>query len=523
MDFSFLRSIVIFLHLQFDYLLDWVFSWFEHRPVPEKNYFRTSNPILFESAISLARKIRKREYTSEQVVKTYIDRINSVNAVLNALVHTCLDKALEEAKEVDRKLDNGEYSEDELEEMVFLGVPFTTKESTACKGMSWTFGIYPRLNHRASEDATIITNVRDAGGILLGVSNVPQLNMWVETNNPIYGRTSNPYDLSRNVGGSSGGEAAIISVCGSPMGVGSDIGGSIRVPSFMCGIFGHKCSPNLTCTKGMTYRDGTLTDTMVVAGPMCRYAEDLAPLLKVICGNTVNQLQLDTPVDVKKLKYYYVSDNGDLMCSPLRAETKEKFKSVINHFDEITDTKCKELNLEGFKYSRKLYKYWLSQEGQYNFKRDLTNRQGEVSLPLEIIKFLLRKEPNTLASLFVIMNSDILPSVDSTWAKEVTKKLKDELLNHLGSDGVLLFPSAPFPARRHSSTYLQIYNFLYFAIFNVLKVPVTQVPLGLGSEGLPHGIQVVAGPYNDHLCLAVAKDLEATFGGHRPPFYTENK
>lgn len=107
-----------------------------------------------------------------------------------------------------------------------------------------------RKGKKATFDADCVASVKNAGGILLGVSNIPQLNMWQETSNPLYGLTKNPYNTTRNVGGSSGGESSILAACGSPMGIGTDIGGSCRIPAFMCGVFGHKISCDIVYLRG---------------------------------------------------------------------------------------------------------------------------------------------------------------------------------------------------------------------------------------------------------------------------------
>lgn len=142
-----------------------------------------------------------------------------------------------------------------------------------------------------------------------------------ETRNNLVGQTNNPYDTRRTVGGSSGGEGALIASCASCFGLGTDIGGSIRMPAFYCGIFGHKPTTGAVNTRGVTYRTGKETSTMVAAGPMSRYATDLLPLLKVLVDpNKSMPLKLHEKVDVRKLKYYYIRENGDVRCTPVSGE-----------------------------------------------------------------------------------------------------------------------------------------------------------------------------------------------------------
>lgn len=139
---------------------------------------------------------------------------------------------------------------------VFLPMVLFKFFLSSLKGLSFSFGLNSRRGVKATEDADIVAKCKNAGAILLCATNVPELNLWTETRNNIYGMTVNPYNTSRIVGGSSGGEASIVSACGSPIGLGTDIGGSCRMPAFYCGIFSHKPTTGLISTKGMTFRKG---------------------------------------------------------------------------------------------------------------------------------------------------------------------------------------------------------------------------------------------------------------------------
>ncbi|KAA0202035.1 hypothetical protein HAZT_HAZT004277, partial [Hyalella azteca] len=181
--------------------------------------------------------------TSQEVVAAFIDRIKEINPILNCVVETRFDEALKEAEALDCELRNTSKDNETLaKETPFLGVPFSMKECFQVKGLHQTSGLYGRRDIVAEEDADVVRLLKKAGCILVCTTNVPELCMWWETSNTIYGRTNNPYNPMCIVGGSSGGEACLQSACGSPFGVGSDIGGSIRMPAFFNGIFGHKGS-----------------------------------------------------------------------------------------------------------------------------------------------------------------------------------------------------------------------------------------------------------------------------------------
>lgn len=239
---------LLFIRYLIDLIIDKLFSLYYDQ---KRVYItKSKNPIVLESATSLARKIRKRELQVVDVVQAFIDRIEEVNPITNSLIDNRFEDALKEAKQIDLDISTGQIIDADFREKPFLGVPFTTKESTSVKGLSLTFGILKRRDKKAQYDADCVELLKKAGGICLGVSNIPQLNMWQETSNPIFGLTCNPYNTTRNVGGSSGGEASLLAAGGSPMGIGTDIGGSIRIPAFMCGVFGHKPTSHLISTRG---------------------------------------------------------------------------------------------------------------------------------------------------------------------------------------------------------------------------------------------------------------------------------
>lgn len=216
----------------------------------------------------------------------------------------------------------------------FLGVPISTKDCIKVKGLLNTSGLYHRKDLRADEDAPVIKQMRDAGAIPFALTNTSELCMWWESVNCVHGRTNNPYDTNRIVGGSSGGEGAIQASAASPFGIGSDIGGSIRMPAFFNGIFGHKPTRFVINSEGQHPKPFCdEQESMLSSGPMCRYAVDLKPMMKVIAvKEKLPLLRLDEPVDVKKLKVYYQeNDLGAHLVSPVR-RLLSKYLSFFHQF-----------------------------------------------------------------------------------------------------------------------------------------------------------------------------------------------
>ncbi|KAF7279324.1 hypothetical protein GWI33_007415 [Rhynchophorus ferrugineus] len=298
---------------------------------------------------------------------------------------------------------------------------------------------------------------------------------------------------------------------------GTDLGGSSRIPSFMCGVFAHKMSCNLIGVKGMTFRDGSETTSMISPGPMTKYATDLEPLLKCLVGVKSKELGLDRKVNVRKLNVYYIIDPNDHYCSPIRKEMTEALMRAVNHFKNICTVPPQELFFEELKYCKQMWNYWMSKEPNKNFLNDINNRAGEVSPVREIIKKITVGSDFTIGSIMNFVN--ILSSnVNGIWVEEITESLKQKLLAKLDDNSILLYPSAPFTARHHYTTIFHPLNFNFFSIWNVLKFPATQIPMGLGEKNLPLGIQIVAKSNQDKLCIVAAIELERRFGGYVPPF-----
>jgi fatty acid amide hydrolase 2 len=236
--------------------------------------------LLLKSGSELARLIREGECRALEVVERHIERLERVNSRLNAVVRERFDAARQEAVEADTLAEMAPASD----LPPFHGVPCTIKESCALRGMPNSSGLVSRAGIVAGEDAPPVARLRAAGAIPLGVTNTSEITAWPGADNRVYGRTGNAYDPDYQCGGSSGGEGAIIGAGGSPFGLGTDIGGSIRIPAFANGVFGHKPSAGLVPGTGQypTY-DGRL-QRINTTGPLARRAEDLMPLLRILAG-----------------------------------------------------------------------------------------------------------------------------------------------------------------------------------------------------------------------------------------------
>ncbi|KAL7729072.1 hypothetical protein ACLKA6_019900 [Drosophila palustris] len=512
-----LEALLTLVHIISDRLLELVLGWYLG---PHK---RVATPIsvdqqviLTKSAVELAQQIRERKLKSYDIVKAHCERIEIVNRELNAVVDGPFTEALQQAQQIDKKLAANEYTEKELETLPFLGVPFTTKDSTAVAGKLHTLGLRARKDVRAQEDAECVRLMKQSGAIIIATSNVPEVNKWIESRNMLIGCTNNPYDLRRSVGGSSGGEGALITACCTGFGLGTDIGGSIRIPAFNCGVFGHKPSSGAINMAGCTFRTGKEKETMVAVGPMTRYASDLRPIMKILLEPGLNSvLQLDKKVDMKRLRYFYMPNNGMRQCNPINRETERVMYKVRKHFENLSGQEVQLAKVPETQLTSKMWRYWMTQEPA-NFNQLLGNGV-ELNPFVELFKKLLGQSDYSMAAIYSLIDG-VLPKEKEKMIRAATKKCKQFLQELLGDDGVLFFHSSPRTAPFHYYPLVKFMDFSYFSLFNVLRLPATQVPMGLDANGMPLGIQVVSNHNNDRLCLAVAEELERTFGGWVPPF-----
>ncbi len=263
--------------------------------------------LYYKPAHELAALIRAGDVSSTEVVQAHLDRINEVNTTLNAIVQLTAEKALEEAAQADKQRSDG------AELGPLHGVPFTVKDNIPVAGVIMTNGTLGLKDFIPDEDATVVRRLKQAGGIVLGKTNLPEIGMAGESDNLVYGRTNNPYDLTCSPGGSSGGESAIIAAGGSPLGIGTDIGGSIRYPAHCCGIAGIKP----TMGRIPWHAPYGFTDELRQSGPMARTVADLILSLPLMSGAhwrdpSAPPVPLGNPddIDLGSLRIAVYTDNG---------------------------------------------------------------------------------------------------------------------------------------------------------------------------------------------------------------------
>lgn len=474
------------------------------------------------SAFELAAAIRSRSLSSREVVGAHVERARAINPGLNAIVVERYEQALAEAEAADAALERaGAAGVSELPPL--LGVPCTIKESFAYAGLPNSAGLVRRRERIATQDATSVARLREAGAICIGLTNVSELCMWMESNNRVYGRSNNPYDSRCIVGGSSGGEGAIVGAGASPFGLGADIGGSIRMPAFFCGVFGHKSTGGLVPGTGMHPLSENAALRYLTTGPIARRATDLMPLLRILAGpdghdSGVRELALGDPeaVDLAGLQVWMVEDDGKGAVDVEMLDALERAGQSLAR----RGAKLGRRSIPEFGRAFELWSAAMAEAADTPF-RALLGEGEPIELGRELLRWALRRSDHTLPALVLAAVEDLRPFVPSAarrrelvaQAQALRAKIEGLLRPAEGREALLLYPSHPRPAPRHFMPLLRPFGWTYTAIFNILELPVTQVPMGLSQAGLPLGVQVVGASGQDHLTIAAAIELEREHGG----------
>ncbi len=461
------------------------------------------NEIVSASATQLAQGIRDKTFSSQEVVEAYLERIEEVNPNINAVVQSASDRALIEAREADDALARGEVKGP------LHGVPITIKDSFDTEGIVSTGGTKGRVDFVPERDATVVARLRAAGAILLGKTNTPELTMSGETDNLIYGRTNNPYDLSRTSGGSSGGAGAIIAAGGSPLDLGTDTGGSIRYPSHYCGIAGLKpTSGRVPRTGHIISYDMGAVESLTVVGPMARRVEDLELTLAIIAGPDYRDPAIvpmplgdSKEVDLSSLRVAYYADNGQMSPTP---ETAQAVNAAATTLSEAGASTTEELPKPMAALDDKLLTL-IGADG-WAWGDRLLEKHGTTEIHPWLTMWKERAEPLAVA--------------DYTALLEELDRFRGAMISFMESYDLIVCPVTAFPALPHGTSYDEqnIHGFSYSSVFNITGWPAAIVRVGTSPEGLPIGIQMVAQPWREDVSLAAARHIESAFGGwQRPP------
>ncbi len=465
--------------------------------------------LTYLSAVDMARQVRERMISPVELAEAHLAKIGRLNPKLNAFVHVDPERVLREAR-------NAETAVMRAGTLGPLhGVPVSIKSSLDVMGLRCESGTRLRAGHIATEDAPLVARLRQAGAIILGVTNTPELLMAWETDNLLYGRTNNPWDLERTAGGSSGGEAAAIAAGMSAGGVGSDGGGSIRVPAHFSGICGLKPTPGRIPATGHFPASGGPFALIGVVGPMARTLADVKALFEVMQGPDDGDacaapvpLRWPSDDDSKQLRVGYFEDDGR---TPVTSETRAAVRTAADAL-RGAGFQVEPFRPEGLEEARVLWRKFFVTAGGMLIRPMFRGREHDLSPVLkQFLEWSAAEPPLTGDGLL------------EAWIGRDT--LRAKFLEQMRKYPILLCPPAAIPAFRHGERswtidgktveYLDAWS--YTEWFNLLGNPAAVVPVSHSAGGLPIGVQIVGRPWQEEQVLTVAAALERVCGAWRIP------
>jgi Asp-tRNA(Asn)/Glu-tRNA(Gln) amidotransferase A subunit family amidase len=465
--------------------------------------------VNFLPAISMAEQIRQKKVSPVELLDAHFARIAQLNPRLNAFIALDEARARRDALALTAEAMRGEFRGP------LHGVPISIKSSIATAGMPYEAGSRLRAGTVAAADAVLVSRLRNAGAIVLGVTNTPELLMAWETDNSIYGRSNNPWDLERTPGGSSGGEAAAVASGMSAGGVGSDGGGSIRVPAHFSGICGLKPTPGRIPATGHFPISAGPFAMLGVVGPMARIIADLQALFEVMAGPDAGDpssapvpLRKITRDELNQVRIAYFEDDGR---TPVTAETRAAVQTAA---EALTRAGFEVVPFcpEGLEQARQLWWKFFGIAGGMVLGSLIKGRESELSALLKEFLSWVAAEPSHTGHTLLY-----------TWLQR--DELRAQFLAQMEVFPILLCPAAAIPAFRHGERSWMVegktFNYLdawsYTEWFNLLGNPAAVVPVSQSPEGLPIGVQIVGRPWQEELVLAISAEVERECGGYRRP------
>ena len=459
--------------------------------------------LTYASATSLASAIREKQVSSREVVDAHLEHIQRENPRLNAVVLVLAESARAAATLADQAVARGDSIGP------FHGVPMSVKDAWEVAGVPSTGGTLGRAHFIPARDATVIQRMRSAGAIPIAMTNLPELSMAFESDNLVHGRANNPYNIERTPGGSGGGGAAAIAAGMSPIEIGADLGGSIRLPSHFCGIAGLRATTGRAPMTGYFPPSVGWVSLFSASGPMARTVDDLAAALPIISGlDWIDSSVVDIPprnhraVSIKGLRVAVHTNNG-IMDST--AETKTAVMSAAKALSDAGAI-VEEARPAGIEQCLEVF-------------IGIANADAGESLR----SLLAMVGTQQTHALLTPLLSPVLEHRSAGFLQHLLVRVdmyRSAMLSFLRNYDLILCPTNALPAIKHGE-YLSknmMAPFSYTIAYNLTGWPGAVVRCGTSPEGLPIGVQSVARPWREDVALAVAAHLEQALGGYqRPP------
>ncbi len=459
----------------------------------------TDRPLYERSATQLALAIKTGEVSSVEVVDACLRRIESVNPRINAVVRIA-DGAHDAARRADADLRAGRPHGP------LHGVPFTIKDSLDTRGTVTTAGSVGWAHRVPERDATVVARLTAAGGILLGKTNTPEFTWSNEADNDVFGRTSNPYDLTRSSGGSSGGSAAIVAAAGSPFDIGSDTGDSIRQPAHVCGVTGLKPTSGRVPRTGHSPSYRGILESLTQLGPIARRVEDLALVLPIIAGPDgedphVAPVVLRDPadVDIRDLRVAWFADNG------IETPTAETMTTVRAAADALRDAGAtvEERMPPDQSRAADLWDRLIRADG-YAWLWRLIRGAGTEGVG------------SYAGKAAWVTDTSPLSGDELTALVEAVDDVRASLLRWMRGVDLIVSPVLPNAALPHGVGFTPAFADSYSEVHNLTGWPAAVVRGGTSPEGLPIGVQLIGQPWREDVALAAARVVESALGGWQP-------
>jgi Asp-tRNA(Asn)/Glu-tRNA(Gln) amidotransferase A subunit family amidase len=457
------------------------------------------NKIIFGTIAEIAAGVREKRFSAGEVVKEHLDRISELQPKLNAFVHLDADGALKQARAAETAVMRGERLGP------LHGVPLTVKSCIDAAGWPVPSGSLLRKDYVAQVDAPLVARLRAAGAIILGNTNTPEFLMAYETDNSLSGKTSNPWNLERSSGGSSGGEAAAIASGCSAGGVGSDGGGSVRVPAHFCGICGLKPTPGRIPATGHYPEGGGAFGWIGVVGPMGRTVADVRTVFEVMAGpDPVGALG---EKEVRGLRIGILESEGLGKATPETVAAVDQAAKILSEHGFIVERK----RLNGLDRAIDVWWYFFGPVIADSIRKGAVGQEQEMSPML--------REYVALATAEIALTYDGFLN-----ACAERDKIRAEILRQMEDVTILLSPVSTGPAFRHGEGNWRVGEkenyrdtMRYSQWLNLAGFPGVAVPVGISSEGLPIGVQVIGRPFEEEKILAVAEAIERGRGTWEVP------
>jgi Asp-tRNA(Asn)/Glu-tRNA(Gln) amidotransferase A subunit family amidase len=461
----------------------------------DRNYFSIAETL---------EKFRRGKISPVEVITAHLERAQSLQPKLNAFVHMDAESAIARARKAEAAMQHGEPLQ------ALTGIPLTVKSCIDVAGWPCPAGSLLRKEYVPANDATLVARLESAGAILLGNTNTPEFLMAYETDNRVSGRTSNPWDLSKSAGGSSGGEAAAIASGCSMGGVGSDGGGSIRTPAHFCGICGLKPTPGRIPATGHFPPGAGAFSWIGVVGPMARTVADVRALFEVMAGPDADDA-LTAPVPLRRVRAEELRGLriGILESEALGTATPET-QAAVHRAGQILNEqgfRVEPIHLQGLGHALELWWFFFGPVIGDLIRHSTKGREELLSPMLREYLAITAAEPAVTLESFMTActNRDLV---------------RAEILNQMKEVHILLSPVSSAPAFAHGAGNYRsgdAHNYRdtmrYCQWLNLTGFPGLSMPMGKSPEGLPINIQLIARPHEEELLLAVGESLEL---GRRP-------